>query len=69
MPEEPHDAQDIADEIHALAKTLMAKGACPFCVAKVLVAEGCGLGHHLGELAGIKAVAEDYDGEQPLSTH
>jgi hypothetical protein len=64
-----HDAQDIADQIHALAETLMAKGACPTCVAKVLVAEGCDLGHHLGDLAGAKAVAEDYDGERPLRTH
>lgn len=68
MPE-PHDAQYIADEIHELAENLMAKGACPTCVAKVLVAEGCYLGQHLGDLASTKAVAEDYDGEQPLRTH
>jgi hypothetical protein len=69
MPYDPA-VQAIADAVHALAETLMAKGACPVCVAKVLVSEGCYLGQHIGELATVTAVTEIYsDDDEPLRMH
>ncbi len=59
MPTTPK-SQAIANQIHEFAEALMEAGACPLCVAKVLVSEGCYLGQHIGELATVTAVTEIY---------
>ena len=69
MPYDP-EVQAIADQIHEFAENLMEAGACPLCVAKVLVSEGCHLGQHIGELATVTAVTEIYsDDDEPLRMH
>jgi hypothetical protein len=64
------EVQALADAVHSSAQALLDQGACPSCLARVLVSEGCSLGQHVGALDAAKAVTDIYPtDEQPLQVN